>query len=150
MSESKYYLSFDRLAGAITKGKLFSPNDVVDINDEIFENKEHFYDFADAHRSFAYLITSEYIHEQILPEAIKQAFVYNVNHSKNTNDCAYLKKFINMDAILQCVDQISEEETTNGSKVKVVRDENKQNLSHVLPTGGISESELESTLEEVI
>lgn len=150
MSESKYYLSFDCLAGAITKGKHFSPNDVVDINDEIFENKELFYNFSDAHRSLAYLITSEYIHEQILPEAIKQAFVYNVNHSKNTNDCAYLKKFVNMDAILQCVDQISEEETTNGSKVKVVRDENKQNLSHVLPTGGISESELESTLEEVI
>ena len=150
MSESKYYLSFDHLAGAITNGKHFSPNDVVDINDEIFENKELFYNFSDAHRSLAYLITSEYIHEQILPEAIKQAFVYNVNHSKNTNDCAYLKKFINMDAILQCVDKISEEETTNESKVKVVRDENKQNLSHVLPTEGISESELESTLEEVI
>lgn len=150
MSESKYYLSFDRLAGAITKGKHFSPNDVVDINYEIFENKEHFYDFVDAHRSFAYLITSEYIHEQILPEAIKQAFVYNVNHSKKKNDCDYHKKFINMDTILQCVDQISEEEKTNGSKVKVVRDENKQNLSHVLPTGGIPESELESTLKEIV
>ncbi len=147
MSESKYYLSFNRLAGAITKGKRFSPNDVIDINNEFLQNMKHFYDFADAHRSFAYLITSEYIHEQILPEAIKQAFVYNVNQPAEKNDCDDLKKFINMDTIMQCVDQISKEETTNGSKVRY---EDKQDLSLIFLTGGITKSKLESSLENII
>ncbi|MGN0608947.1 MAG: alpha/beta hydrolase [Oscillospiraceae bacterium] len=153
MSESKYYLSFDHLASAITKGKQFSPNDAVDINDDIFDNKELFYNFSNAHRSFAYLITSEYIHEQILPTAIKQAFVDNVNHSAEKNDCDYLKKYFDVGTILQCVDQISEEETTfksDKSKVKIVRDEDKQDLSHIFPTKGISGPKLESTLKEVI
>lgn len=116
MSESKYYLSFDRLAGAITKGKLFSPNDVVDINNEIFENKELFYNFSDAHRSFAYLITSEYIHEQILPEAIKQAFVYNVNHSGINNNCNYINHFIDLNNIIRQAKQLVDDDQKDKSE----------------------------------
>ena len=156
MSKSKYYLSFDRLAGTITKGKHFSPNDIVDINDEIFKNKELFYNFSDAHRSFAYLITSEYIHEQILPEAIKQAFVYNVNHSGENNNCDYINQFIDLNNIIrqvkQLVDDDQKDKSESREKVKEKSDNSKKIIqanSTILLTGIVNDHYFKKSLKSI-
>lgn len=85
MAENLYYLSLNHLASAITKGKNFGYFNIVPFNVNNHDAYDKTKNFTFAHNSLAYLLTSEYIHEQVLPEAIKHSFMEYSPDNNNSN-----------------------------------------------------------------
>lgn len=146
-----YTLSFEHLTNAITKGLHFSQNDIVDILDDVFENEKQLLSFADAHRSLAYLITSEYIHEQLLPDAIEKSLIYNVEHPTSKEDRNYVSQFIETDYLIRQVLEISDEEK-QACEDKKIKDRELliTDSSYIFPIEGISISELKKHLSTIL
>lgn len=109
MDKSYYFLSFSHLTNEITGGKHLLSSNEMDIEVLLSNNINHDdYRRCDcAQLSLAYLIMSEYVHEQILPKAITMAFR---NFDPSKNDCERINRYFNMKIIEDMLIQIEEDE----------------------------------------
>lgn len=110
MDTKSYYLNFIHLTNAIIKGQHISPIDLFH-----FENYgEPIDDYILAHLSLSYLIASEDIHEKMLPEAIRQAFM---NYSQDKNNCCDPNNYINIDFLQKYLREFIDEGDKSGQSI---------------------------------